>query len=117
MVCKLSTSIELENFADLPTYGRLELENRIERSKIKTLAIKMASILIENVKKCTQIMDILRFLITDYSALLLLFVSVYASLLKIDEFPDSFHWFTPLVCSTGLTESMSSDMPGKRRDA
>ena len=51
MVCKLSTSRELENLTGLHTYGRLELENIIERSKIKTLTIKMASILIENVKK------------------------------------------------------------------
>ena len=94
---KLSTSCELENFTGLPTYGRLELENRIERSKIKTLTLKMTSILIENVKKCTQIMDILIFLITDYSALLLLFVSAYVSLLEIAEFPDSFHWFAPQV--------------------
>ena len=43
--------------------GRLGLENGSERSKINTA--KMASILIENVKKCTRIMEIIMFMITN----------------------------------------------------
>ena len=39
------------------------LENGSERSKINTA--KMASILIENVKKCTRIMEIIMFMITN----------------------------------------------------
>ena len=41
------------------------------------------------------------------------FVSVLVSRLEIAEFPG----WSPLVCSIGLMESMSSDEPGKRRDA
>ena len=41
----------------------LGLENGSERSKINTA--KMASILIENVKKCTRIMEIIMFMITN----------------------------------------------------
>ena len=45
------------------TQDRLGLENGSERSKINTA--KMASILIENVKKCTRIMEIIMFMITN----------------------------------------------------